>query len=110
MKRANDSSALGYDNVEVVAGDGFKGMPERAPFDRIIITAAAENDTRNSLAQLAEGGVMVLPLGPHGGSQHIIKLTKLQTGTQRENLIPSVLCRCCRGRHRNIVCPGQDEL
>ena len=35
-------STLGYDNVEVIIGDGFKGAPERAPFDRIIVTAAAE--------------------------------------------------------------------
>ncbi len=80
--------ALGYDNVEVVAGDGFKGMPERAPFDRIIITAAAETIPETLMAQLADGGIMILPLGSHEGSQHIIKLTKLQTGTQRENLIP----------------------
>ena len=80
--------ALGYDNVEVVAGDGFKGMPERAPFDRIIITAAAETRPETLMAQLADGGIMILPLGSHEGSQHIIKLTKLQTGTQRENLIP----------------------
>jgi protein-L-isoaspartate(D-aspartate) O-methyltransferase len=80
--------ALGYDNVEVVAGDGFNGLPERAPFDRIIVTAAAETIPEAPMAQLADGGIMILPLGSHEGSQHIIKLTKLQTGTQRENLIP----------------------
>jgi protein-L-isoaspartate(D-aspartate) O-methyltransferase len=80
--------ALGYDNVEVVAGDGFAGMPERAPFDRIIVTAAAETIPETLLAQLADDGIMILPLGSHEGSQHIIKLTKSQTGTQRENLIP----------------------
>lgn len=81
-------TALGYDNVEVIAGDGFAGMPQRAPYDRIIITAAAETIPETLLAQLADGGIMILPLGSHEGSQHIIKLTKLQTGTQRENLIP----------------------
>jgi protein-L-isoaspartate(D-aspartate) O-methyltransferase len=80
--------ALGYDNVEVVAGDGFAGIPERAPFDRIIVTAAAETIPETLLAQLADDGIMILPLGSHEGSQHIIKLTKSQTGTQRENLIP----------------------
>jgi protein-L-isoaspartate(D-aspartate) O-methyltransferase len=80
--------ALGYDNVEVVAGDGFAGMPERAPFDRIIVTAAAEAIPETLMAQLADDGIMILPLGSHEGSQHIIKLTKSQTGTQRENLIP----------------------
>jgi protein-L-isoaspartate(D-aspartate) O-methyltransferase len=80
--------ALGYDNVEVVAGDGFAGVPARAPFDRIIVTAAAETIPDALLTQLVDDGIMILPLGSHEGSQHIIKLTKLQTGTQRENLIP----------------------
>ncbi|HEY7231532.1 MAG TPA: protein-L-isoaspartate(D-aspartate) O-methyltransferase [Pseudolabrys sp.] len=80
--------ALGYDNVEVVVGDGFSGWPERAPYDRIVVTAAAETIPQALLDQLADDGIMVLPLGSHEGSQHIIKLTKSQTGTQRENLIP----------------------
>ncbi|HET7192508.1 MAG TPA: protein-L-isoaspartate(D-aspartate) O-methyltransferase [Pseudolabrys sp.] len=79
---------LGYDNVEVVVGDGFSGAPGRAPYDRIIITAAAETVPEALLDQLVEGGVMVLPLGAHDGSQHIVKLTKSQTGTVRETLIP----------------------
>ena len=79
--------ALGYDNVEVVIGDGFAGVPRRAPYDRINVTAAAETVPQALLDQLAEDGVMVLPLGQHGGSQHIVKLTKLQTGIEREQLI-----------------------
>ena len=80
--------ALGYDNVEVLAGDGFSGVPGRAPYDRIILTAAAERLPQTLLDQLAVDGVMILPLGSHDGSQHIIKLTKSETGTRRENLIP----------------------
>jgi len=80
-------AALGYDNVEVVAGDGFAGVPDKAPYDRIIVTAAAEQVPQALVDQLADDGVMVLPLGPHGGSQHIIKLTKSSTGIARENLI-----------------------
>ena len=79
--------ALGYDNVEVVIGDGFAGVPRGAPYDRINVTAAAETVPQALLDQLADGGVMVLPLGQHGGSQHIVKLTKLQTGIEREQLI-----------------------
>jgi protein-L-isoaspartate(D-aspartate) O-methyltransferase len=79
--------SLGYNNVEVVAGDGFVGMPGRAPFDRIIVTAAAETLPESLLGQLAEDGIMILPLGSHEGSQHLIKLTKSQTGTRSENLI-----------------------
>ena len=81
-------AALGYDNVEVVVGDGFAGVPEKAPYDRIIVTAAAEQVPQALLEQLADdGGVMILPLGPRDGPQHIIKLTKSQTEISRENLI-----------------------
>jgi len=79
--------SLGYDNVDVVVGDGFTGVPGRAPYDRIIVTAAAEIVPESVLDQLAESGVMILPLGSQDGSQHLIKLTKSQTGTRRENLI-----------------------
>jgi protein-L-isoaspartate(D-aspartate) O-methyltransferase len=80
-------AALGYENVEVVVGDGLSGVPARAPYERIIVTAAAESVPQALLDQLAEDGVMVLPLGPHGGSQQIIKLTKSPTGLAREDLI-----------------------
>jgi protein-L-isoaspartate(D-aspartate) O-methyltransferase len=79
--------SLGYDNVEIIVGDGFSGVPGRAPYDRIIVTAAAESVPETLLEQLAQNGVMVLPLGSPDGSQHLIKLTKSQTGTRRENLI-----------------------
>jgi protein-L-isoaspartate(D-aspartate) O-methyltransferase len=79
--------ALGYDNVEVVVGDGFAGVPARAPYDRVIVTAAAEHVPQTLIDQLADDGVMVLPLGPREGAQHIIKLTKSQTGIAHENLI-----------------------
>ncbi len=80
--------SLGYRNVEVVAGDGFAGVPGRAPFDRIIVTAAAERMPQTLIDQLAGDGVMLLPLGAHGETQHIIKLTKSKTGITRESLIP----------------------
>jgi protein-L-isoaspartate(D-aspartate) O-methyltransferase len=79
---------LGYDNVEVVVGDGFAGVPQNAPYDRIIVTAAAEEVPDALVEQLAEGGVMVLPLGPRDEPQRIVKLTKTPTGLAREQLIP----------------------
>lgn len=78
---------LGYTNVDVVAGDGLAGAPERAPFDRILLTAAAEEIPPPLVDQLGEGGIMVLPLGPHAGAQVIVKLTKTKQGLTRENLI-----------------------
>jgi protein-L-isoaspartate(D-aspartate) O-methyltransferase len=78
---------LGYNNVEVLLGDGVGGVPDKAPFDRIMITAAAEDVPEALVAQLAEGGVMLLPLGPHNGSQHLVRITKTKTGLEQEKLI-----------------------
>jgi protein-L-isoaspartate(D-aspartate) O-methyltransferase len=80
-------TALGYDNVEVRVGDGLVGVPERAPYDRIIVTAAAEAIPDALVAQLTEGGVMVLPLGPHDGVQRLVKLVKEAAGNRIEELI-----------------------
>jgi protein-L-isoaspartate(D-aspartate) O-methyltransferase len=80
-------TALGYENVEVQVADGFAGVPEGAPYDRIIITAAAEAIPETLIGQLADGGVMVLPLGPHAGPQQLVKLTKKETGIEQEELI-----------------------
>ena len=78
---------LGYANVTVRAGDGLAGAPDEAPFDRIMITAAAEEIPQGLLDQLADGGKMVLPLGRRGGAQHIVKLSKTADGLGRQDLI-----------------------
>jgi protein-L-isoaspartate(D-aspartate) O-methyltransferase len=78
---------LGYRNVEVRLGDGLAGAPDRAPFDRIIITAACETVPDTLVAQLALGGIMVLPLGPHASPQNLVKLTKSAEGLHREELL-----------------------
>ena len=80
-------ATLGYNNVEVLLGDGVAGVPDKAPFDRIMITAAAENLSEALVAQLAEGGLMILPLGQHNGSQHLVRITKRETGLEQEKLI-----------------------
>jgi protein-L-isoaspartate(D-aspartate) O-methyltransferase len=78
---------LGFDNVTVCVGDGLSGLPEHAPYDRIIITAAAEQIPRALADQLAERGLMLLPLGPHGGTQRLVKLTNTPSGLERHDLI-----------------------
>lgn len=93
---------LGYGNVDVVVGDGLAGVPERAPFDRILVTAAAERIPDALTAQLAEGGVMLLPLGPHDGTQHIVKLTKTSTGLSRQDLLPVRFVPLLAGRAREL--------
>jgi protein-L-isoaspartate(D-aspartate) O-methyltransferase len=79
--------ALGYDNITVLLGDGFSGEPFRAPYDRILVTAAAETVPPALTEQLAEDGIMILPLGPHGGSQELVKLTKSKDGITRDSLL-----------------------
>jgi protein-L-isoaspartate(D-aspartate) O-methyltransferase len=78
---------LGYRNVEVRLGDGLVGAPDRAPFDRIIVTAATEALPEALIQQLAPEGVMVLPLGPHASPQNVVRLTKSQDGIRKEELI-----------------------
>ena len=80
-------ATLGYGNVTVLVGDGLSGAADRAPYDRILVTAAAETIPDPLVEQLADGGVMVLPLGPHGGPQRIIKLTKSGDKLARQDLI-----------------------
>ena len=93
---------LGCGNVDVVVGDGLSGVPERAPFDRILVTAAAERIPETLTEQLADGGVMLLPLGPHDGTQRIIKLTKSSTGLSREDLIPVRFVPLLPGQAREL--------
>jgi protein-L-isoaspartate(D-aspartate) O-methyltransferase len=78
---------LGYRNIEVRVGDGLAGAADRAPFDRIIVTAAAETVPDALVEQLAEGGVMILPLGPHKGVQCLVRLTKSAGELKRDDLI-----------------------
>ena len=79
---------LGCDNVTVLLGDGFTGAPQLAPFDRIMVTAAAEEMPQVLVEQLGAGGKMILPLGPHDGAQYLVRLTKSDGGElNREDLI-----------------------
>ena len=78
----------GYTNVTVRLGDGMAGAPDLAPFERIMITAAAEDVPDALVAQLTAGGKMVLPVGPRHDAQYLVKLTKQADGElTREELI-----------------------
>ncbi len=79
--------ALRYDNVDIIVGDGMAGMPDWAPFDRIIVTAAAETVPQALIDQLAVGGIMVLPLGPHEDYQKLVKIGRTEAGIERTDLI-----------------------
>jgi len=79
---------LGYDTVHVITGDGSKGLAEHAPYDAILVTAAAEVVPREYLEQLAEGGRLVIPVGPAGENQRMYRLTRRGEGHTTEDLGP----------------------
>lgn len=79
---------MGYENVHVKGGDGYYGWPEYAPFDKIIITAAAEEIPPLLFEQLREGGVMILPVGPEFGMQYLVLVEKVNGKVQKRNMLP----------------------
>lgn len=80
--------ALGYANVHVRVGDGYAGWPEHAPFDRIIVTAAPPEIPRALTDQLAEGGVLVAPVGEQYETQWLVRVRKKGDVLRRERLEP----------------------
>lgn len=78
---------LGYKNVRVKAGDGYKGWPEHAPFDSIIVTAAPDHVPAPLVEQLKEGGRMVIPVGP-SGAQKLYLLEKQGGQVKQTAVIP----------------------
>jgi protein-L-isoaspartate(D-aspartate) O-methyltransferase len=86
IEASHKLSVMNYDNIIVKWGDGYKGWPEHAPFDRIIITAAPPQIPEKLVEQLAVGGRMVLPVGSH--FQELILITKTKKGIHRKSIIP----------------------
>ena len=68
--------AMGYDNVHAKVSDGYHGWAEHGPFDAIIVTAAAEEVPQPLIDQLAEGGIMIIPVGPQFSVQNLVLLTR----------------------------------
>ncbi len=73
-------------NITTFTADGSHGFAEQAPFDRILLTAAAEDPPGPLLAQLKEGGIMVLPVGQSDAVQSLIRVTRTQTGFEYDEL------------------------
>lgn len=78
----------GYERVHVRQGDGYHGWPEAAPFDVIIVTAAADTIPPPLIAQLAEGGRMIIPVGPQFGAQNLVLVTKQKEKVRTRTLMP----------------------
>ncbi len=78
---------LGLTNIITFTADGSYGLPDHAPFDRIIVTAAAEDPPGPLLAQLRIGGIMVLPVGQSDAVQSLIKVRRTETGFEYDELL-----------------------
>ena len=76
---------LGYKNVKVMAGDGYRGWPSEAPFDRIIVTAAPDHIPQPLVDQLAVGGRMIIPVGDY--YQQMVIITKTERGVVQQRTI-----------------------
>lgn len=79
---------LGFDNVHVLCGDGSLGLPEYAPYDAICVTAAAEEIPPAYAEQLAEGGRLLIPVGPSPWRQQMLRCTKRNGRLETEDLGP----------------------
>ena len=80
---------LGYDNITLKTGDGYLGWPEHAPFDGIIVTAAADHIPPPLIEQLKPGGRLIIPVESRGGFQELILVTKSENGsTQQRSVLP----------------------
>src|SRR6185295_1035355 len=77
---------LRLNNVTTLVGDGTHGWPEQAPFDGIVVTAAAETLPETLVRQIRVGGTLVVPVGPHDGIQRLIKIVRTETGTEESSL------------------------
>ncbi|HEY5779224.1 MAG TPA: protein-L-isoaspartate(D-aspartate) O-methyltransferase [Terrimicrobiaceae bacterium] len=79
---------LGYQHVTVRTGDGYHGWPEHAPFDVIIVTAAADTVPPPLIAQLKDGGRLLIPVGPQFGVQNLVLVTKQEGKVRTRTLMP----------------------
>jgi protein-L-isoaspartate(D-aspartate) O-methyltransferase len=95
-------AALHCDNVEVICADGIGGAPEKAPYDRIVVTAAASDVPGALIDQLADGGMMILPLGPQEGTQYLTRVRKRAEVVSREQLIAVRFVPLLSGKAREL--------
>lgn len=78
---------LGYFNIEVLLGDGFDVPAGAGDFDRIIVTAAMEQIPEKLAERLERAGVLIAPVGPHHGTQTLVRMVRTETGLDRKELV-----------------------
>jgi protein-L-isoaspartate(D-aspartate) O-methyltransferase len=80
-------ASLGYDNIEIVFGDGYDVPQAHGSFDRILITASMEEIPASLTERLEPGGILIAPVGPQDGTQQLVRLRKTEAGIERDDLI-----------------------
>ena len=93
---------LGYHNIEVMLGDGFDIPTGAGDFDRIIVTAAMEQIPENLLQRLLVGGILIAPVGPHHGTQTLVRVTRTDSGFERKELVDVRFVPALRGIAREL--------
>ena len=92
---------LNISNVTIFLGDGCLGLPEQAPFDKIMVTAAAEDPPSILLSQLKVGGTMIVPVGQSDSIQNLIKVVREESGFVYEELFPVRFVPLVEGLSKN---------
>ncbi|MBT8204686.1 MAG: protein-L-isoaspartate(D-aspartate) O-methyltransferase [Eudoraea sp.] len=87
LKARERLKSQGYRHVVVRIGDGYHGWKEKAPFNAIMVTAGAESIPEPLVEQLADGGRMIIPVGPHRGIRQLVLLSKKNGNIKRRNLM-----------------------
>ena len=89
---------IGLTNITTIIGDGWLGWPPQAPFDRIIVTAAAPAAPKKLVEQLKIGGRMVIPLGESRDAQSLVQIDKTEAGLVEKSLLPVRFVPMLQGR------------
>lgn len=95
-------ASLGYDNIEVVFGDGYDVPETLGTFDRILVTAAMDEIPDSLTERLEPGGILVAPVGPQNGAQQLVRLRKTEAGIVRDDLIPVRFVPALRGLAKEL--------
>lgn len=93
-----DLQGLGYKNIHVRSGDGYHGWPEHAPYDAIIVTAAADYIPPALIEQLKEGGRMIIPVGSQFMTQQLVLVEKHKGKVRSRNVMPVRFVPFTRGK------------
>lgn len=103
---AETLAALGYRNVNTRIGDGYRGWEEAAPFDAIIVTCSPDAIPKPLIDQLADGGRMIIPVGPQGEPQQLVLLRKAGDRIEQKKVLPVVFVPMTGEAEKVKLTPG----